>query len=78
MMDRPKMGFAIPIADWMQKELKNHVEEYLSESEIKNKVFSIGRPFLDLKTNSSHGKKELDFKMWYLLMFQMWYERWMK
>ena len=32
----------------------------------------------ELKNKFYSGKKELDYKIWYLLMFQMWYERWMK
>lgn len=78
MMDRPKMGFAIPIADWMQNELRNHVEDYLSESKIKEQGIFNWSAVQDLKTRFFSGKKELDSKLWYLLMFQMWYERWMK
>jgi asparagine synthase (glutamine-hydrolysing) len=78
MMDRPKMGFAIPIADWMQNELKNHVEEYLCENKIKEQGIFNWSAVHDLKTRFFGGKKELDSKLWYLLMFQMWYERWMK
>jgi asparagine synthase (glutamine-hydrolysing) len=31
-----------------------------------------------LKTDFFGGKKEYDVKLWYLLMFQMWYAKWMK
>ena len=31
LLDRPKMGFAIPIAKWLKNELRDHVEEYLNE-----------------------------------------------
>ncbi|MFA7273173.1 MAG: asparagine synthase (glutamine-hydrolyzing) [Crocinitomicaceae bacterium] len=78
MMDRPKMGFAIPIADWMQNELKNHIEDYLSESKINEQGIFNWAFVADLKSKFFKGKKELDTKLWYLLMFQMWYERWMK
>jgi|TARA_R110000737_G_scaffold345097_2_gene373188 asparagine synthase (glutamine-hydrolysing) len=78
MMDRPKMGFAIPIANWMQNELKNHVEEYISESKIKEQGLFNWTAVSNLKSRFFSGRKELDSKLWYLLMFQMWYERWMK
>ncbi len=78
MMDRPKMGFAIPIANWMQNELKGHVEEYLSESKIKEQGIFNWTAISELKSKFFAGKKELDSKLWYALMFQMWYERWMK
>lgn len=78
MMDRPKMGFAIPVADWLQNELKHLIEEFCSESRLKEHelfdipaIQSLIRDFFD-------GKKEYDVKVWYLLMFQMWYDRWMR
>ncbi len=78
MIDRPKMGFAIPIATWMQNELKNHVAEYLSESKIKAQGIFHWEAISELKNKFFAGKKELDSKLWYLLMFQMWYDRWMQ
>lgn len=78
MMDRPKMGFAIPIANWMQSELKGHIEEYINETKIKQQGIFNWTAITDLKTRFFSGKKELDSKLWSILMFQMWYERWMK
>ena len=77
MMDRPKMGFAIPIANWLQNDLRELVEEYINSEKIeKQGVFNVAY-VEDIKRNFYAGKKELDVKMWYLLMFQMWYEKWM-
>ena len=33
---------------------------------------------VQLKAEFFSGKKELALKIWYLLMFQMWYEKWME
>jgi len=77
MMERPKMGFAIPIANWLQNDLRELVEEYINSEKIeKQGVFNVAY-VEDIKRNFYAGKKELDVKMWYLLMFQMWYEKWM-
>ena len=78
LMDRPKMGFAIPIAEWMSNELKELVEEYISESNIKDQGLFNWEYILKLKTAFFNGKKEYDVKIWYILMFQMWYSKWMK
>lgn len=78
LMDRPKMGFAIPIAKWLQNDLRDLVEEYLSEGKIKEQGFLSWVQVSKLKRQFFGGKKELDTKIWYLLMFQMWYEKWMK
>lgn len=77
MMDRPKMGFAIPIGHWMQNELKPLVEEYLSETRIKTQGLFNWDYVSKLKSDFFNGKKEYDMKLWYFLSFQMWYEKWM-
>ena len=77
MMDRPKMGFAIPIAHWLQNDLRELVEENLQETKIKEQGIFHWEFVLKLKTDFFQGKKELDMKLWYLLMFQMWYQKWM-
>ena len=78
LLDRPKVGFAIPIAKWLKNELRDHVEEYLNEDRIeKQGIFNwsfIGK----LKLDFFGGRKEYDTKLWYFLMFQMWHERWME
>jgi asparagine synthase (glutamine-hydrolysing) len=78
MMDRPKMGFAIPIANWMMTDLKDYVESYVNEKNIREQgIFNW--PYVEkLKSDFYGGKKEYDVKLWYLLMFQTWYDRWMK
>lgn len=76
MMDRPKMGFAIPIADWLRTDLRDLMETYLSEERIKNEGFFNWEYVLRLKTQFLLGKKEYDLKIWYLLMYEMWMEKW--
>lgn len=78
LMDRPKMGFAIPIADWMNGELREYVESYINKKDIVEQGIFNWNYVEKLKTSFYNGKKEYDMKMWYLLMFQTWYDRWMK
>lgn len=78
LMNRPKMGFAIPIEKWMRKELKTHVEEFLSSDRIKNQAIFNSSQIENLKTKFLNGKTEYGLKIWYMLMFQMWWEKWMK
>lgn len=77
-MDRPKMGFAIPIASWLQNELRPLVEEYCSTDRLKEHGLFNEVIIEKLLRDFYLGKKEYDFKVWYLLMFQMWYDKWMK
>ena len=76
MMDRKKMGFGIPIDKWLNNELKELVQDYLSESKLnEHKLFNTAYV---QKTTAAFfgGRTDLYLKIWYLLMFQMWYERW--
>ena len=77
-MDRPKMGFAIPIANWMMNELRDYLESFINEKNIREQGIFKWEYVEKLKFDFYNGKKEYDVKLWYLLMFQTWYDRWMK
>jgi len=76
-MDRPKSGFAIPIEAWLQNELTPFVNEYLDEQFIiKQNIFN-NHEIQRIKDSFYNGKTESGQKIWYLLMFQIWYDKWM-
>lgn len=77
LMDRPKMGFAIPIENWLMIDLKEKVNHYLNKNKIdQQQIFN--SDFIEvLKHDFYSGKKEFANKLWHILMFQMWYEKWM-
>ena len=77
MMDRPKMGFAIPIAKWMNEELKERIDSFINEKNITEQEIFNWEYISKLKTDFYNGKKEYETKLWYVLMFQMWYAKWM-
>lgn len=77
MMDRPKMGFGIPIGDWLQKDLKHFVDQYFDESFIKKQGIFDNKEIQRIRGSFYNGKVERAEKIWYLLMFQMWYDKWM-
>jgi asparagine synthase (glutamine-hydrolysing) len=77
-MERPKMGFAIPITKWLQHDLKETVEHYLSSQKIKAYQILNEAEVTKYKNQFYAGKTEVVTKIWYILMFQMWCEKWMK
>jgi asparagine synthase (glutamine-hydrolysing) len=77
-MDRPKMGFAIPIASWLTSDLKDLVHSYINQEKIEQQGLFHWSEINRIVNAFYAGKKEYDFKMWYLLMFQLWYEKWME
>lgn len=77
MMDRPKMGFGIPIAAWLQNDLKPFVDMYFDEQFIEKQNIFNNDIIQRVKHSFYHGKIERAEKVWYILMFQMWYDKWM-
>jgi asparagine synthase (glutamine-hydrolysing) len=75
-MDRPKMGFSVPIQDWFKNDFKKLVEDYLDKEIIKQQgIFEYKE--IEKITNNYFIGKNINFKqLWNLVLFQMWYERW--
>jgi asparagine synthase (glutamine-hydrolysing) len=75
-MERPKMGFAVPMITWLRNELKDYLEIYLNEAKIVQQAIFVPSEVSQIKKRFLHGQDEFGLKIWYLLMFQMWYEKW--
>ncbi len=76
-MERPKMGFGIPLGDWLSNELKEYVMYYLDSSIIKRiGVFNMDE--LEKIKKIWETRKSNIYKIWLLLVFAMWYERWIE
>jgi len=76
-MERPKMGFGIPVESWLAHELKDLVQEYLGTDSLEKHQLFNKEEVRTLCNDFFNGRKEKYLKIWYLLMFQMWYEKWM-
>ncbi|RYY70130.1 MAG: asparagine synthase (glutamine-hydrolyzing) [Chitinophagaceae bacterium] len=77
MLDRPKMGFGIPIDKWLQTDLKSFVDEFFDEAYIQRQNIFNNTEIQRLRKSFYGGKVEKAEKIWFILMFQMWYQRWM-
>ena len=77
-MDRPKMGFGVPIFNWFKDELKDYLNIYLDEQRVaKEGIFQPGM-VVKIRDKYLKGENVNINKIWFLLMFEMWMERWMK
>lgn len=75
-MDRPKMGFGIPIANWLQNDLKPFVDLYFDEAFVLKQGIFNNEEIQRIRRSFYNGKVERAEKIWFLLMFQMWYDKW--
>jgi asparagine synthase (glutamine-hydrolysing) len=76
MMNRPKMGFIVPIMGWFRNELKDMVMHHLSDQRLRQDGIFNMREVAGLRDRYLKGHSENVQKLWHLLIFQMWKERW--
>ncbi|MGL5023152.1 MAG: asparagine synthase (glutamine-hydrolyzing) [Cetobacterium sp.] len=81
MMQRPKKGFEIPINKWLKNELKYLLDEFLGDKFIKSQnIFDENEIKKCLNLFFKNENKEfkgvyVNKLIWNLLIFQMWYKR---
>lgn len=78
LMERPKTGFAIPMAKWLLEDLSFLIDNYLNDSIINNQGIFDSFYIKILIKRFREGEHGLYIKLWNLIVFQMWYEKWMK
>jgi len=76
LIERPKMGFALPIDVWLRGPLKDWAESLLDEAKIRREGFLNYRPIKGKWEEHISGKRNWQYLLWDVLMFQAWYDRW--
>jgi asparagine synthase (glutamine-hydrolysing) len=75
MVDRPKMGFGVPIGDWMRGPLLEWVEDLLSESMFKKHGLLHAAPVLEKWREHKSGYRNWQYLLWGVLMLHAWAEK---
>ncbi len=76
LFERPKMGFGIPIDRWFRDELKDLLLDYLSPHHLRKEgLFDQTLVEKKIKEHLS-GQANHQYRLWSLLMWEMWRERW--
>lgn len=76
-MQRPKMGFGVPVAEWLRNDLRYYAEEYMNENAFEEHGLFKKEGIQLIMQQFYKGDKNYEGLFWYLLMFQMWYKKWM-
>jgi asparagine synthase (glutamine-hydrolysing) len=76
-MNRPKMGFGVPVKDWLRLELKDLFMEVMDRDFVEKQNLFDPALLERLKTKFIEGKLHDTERIWFLFVFQLWYKRWM-
>lgn len=72
LIERPKMGFSVPIGDWLRSDLREWAEELLDETKLKNEGFFDYQPICKMWQEHLSGQRNWQYYLWDILMFQSW------
>lgn len=73
--ERPKEGFVLPIFDWMVDKLRDYSFDVLSKEKVNSHRFFNQDAVQQILKDFHAGKKSNAAKVWNLMMFQVWWER---
>ncbi len=78
LVDRPKQGFEVPLGKWLRGPLKSLVLDYLNPRRIGEEGI-LSPDYVQKAVNDFlAGVRISPRKIWHLLVFELWYERWLK
>lgn len=79
LLDRPKQGFGVPLADWMRTKLHSRLLRYADAGILERQgIFRAGkiREFIDCLERSD--KSLYNSVLWSFFVFQMWYQEYVE
>jgi asparagine synthase (glutamine-hydrolysing) len=77
LVDRPKMGFAVPLAGWFRGPLGDRFEELVLGGDAASRDHLDTSVARDLLREHRAGDSDHNYQLWLLLMFEMWARTWL-
>lgn len=76
LVDRPKMGFGVPVSQWLRKDLKEWCLDLLKDDRIRRQGYLKPARVRMVLDRFMNGEDIWTQHLWNLLMFQDWLEEW--
>ena len=75
LIERPKMGFSVPLDSWLRGPLRDWAENLLASEKMKKEGFFDPVPIQKIWQEHLSGKKNWQHHLWDVLMFQAWLDK---
>jgi asparagine synthase (glutamine-hydrolysing) len=75
LFERPKKGFAVPLADWLRQELGDTLQQYLGEGRLTGDEILSPAGVRRLIDEHKSFVRDHHHRLWILLVLQMWREK---
>jgi len=76
LVERPKMGFTMPLGSWLRHELRPWAEDLLAPDRLRAQGLFDPDPIQTVLRQHMAGTHDWKDHLWGPLMFQAWWERW--